>query len=211
MPGTPAGLLTVLKAWSRLMKIHRFTEKTQTKPRLGRLVVFALAAALLPASLLARTVVFWQPGFPTVASQPIERSSLLQALDGMDSQFADVGALNAPATLSEADLLILPYGSAVPANAWKAIEDYLHEGGNLLVVGGQPLRVPVTEADGKFLASAPQDTYSRFPAMPISRGGPDTICPRLRRSAHADSSLSKAGWTGSDTWWMAQGCWLPPL
>jgi hypothetical protein len=161
MPGTPAGLLTVLKAWSRLMKIHRFTEKTQTKPRLGRLVVFALAAALLPASLLARTVVFWQPGFPTVASQPIERSSLLQALDGMDSQFADVGALNAPATLSEADLLILPYGSAVPANAWKAIEDYLHEGGNLLVVGGQPLRVPVTEADGKFLASAPQDTYSR--------------------------------------------------
>jgi hypothetical protein len=96
-----------------------------------------------------------------VASQPVERSSLLQALDGVDTQFADVEALNAPATLQGADLLILPYGSSVPVEGWKAIEDYLHEGGNLLIVGGQPLRVPVTEADGKFVEGAPQDTYSR--------------------------------------------------
>lgn len=161
MPGTPAGLLTVLKAWSRFMKIHRFAEETQTKLRLRRFVFFVVAAALLPAPVLARTVVFWQPGFPTVASQPIEQSSLLQALNGMDAQFADVKGLNEPATLSGADLLILPYGSAVPAGAWKAIEDYLHEGGNLLIVGGQPLRVPVTETDGKFVEAAPQDTYSR--------------------------------------------------
>src|ERR1039458_10020488 len=132
MPGTPAGLLTVLKAWSRFMRIHRFAEKAQTKPRLGRFVFFVLAATLLPASLLAKTVVFWQPGFPTVASQPIEQSSLLQALNELDAQFADVKGLNEPATLSGADLLILPYGSAVPADAWKAIEGYLHEGGNLL-------------------------------------------------------------------------------
>ncbi len=161
MPGTPAGLLTALKAWSLFMKIHRLTEETQTKACFGRFACAVLVAALLPPTLLAKTVVFWQPGFPTVASQPIEQSSLLQALNGLDAQFADVEGLNAPATLSGADLLVLPYGSAVPADAWKAIENYLHEGGNLLIVGGQPLRVPVTEADGKFAEAAPQDTYSR--------------------------------------------------
>ena len=143
------------------MKVHRFTERIQTKVQLGRFVLLVLAAALLPATLLAKTVVFWQPGFPTVASQPVDHSSLLQALVGLDAQFADVDELNTPATLSGADLLILPYGSAVPAEAWKAIEGYLHEGGNLLILGGQPLRVPVTEADGKFVEAAPQDTYSR--------------------------------------------------
>ncbi len=161
MPGPPAGLLTVLKAWSRFMKVHRFTEGILTKAHLGRFVFLVLALALLPATLLAKTVVFWQPGFPTVASQPVDHSSLLQALDGLDAQFADVDELNEPATLSGVDLLILPYGSAVPADAWKAIEGYLHEGGNLLIVGGQPLRVPVTEAAGKFVEAAPQDTYSR--------------------------------------------------
>jgi len=143
------------------MKVHRFTEGIQTKAHLGRFVFLVLAFALLPATLLAKTVVFWQPGFPTVASQPVERSSLLQALNGVEAQFANVEDLNAPATLSGVDLLILPNGSAVPADAWKAIVGYLHEGGNLLILGGQPLRVPVTEAAGKFVEAAPQDTYSR--------------------------------------------------
>src|ERR1700691_2803474 len=161
MPGPPAGLLTVLKAWSRFMKVHRFAKRTQARARLGRSVFLVFAAALLPATLLAKTVVFWQPGIPTVASQPVDHSSLLEALGGLDTQLADVDELNEPATLSGVDLLILPYGSAVPADAWKAVEGYLHEGGNLLIVGGQPLRVPVTEAAGKFVEAAPQDTYSR--------------------------------------------------
>ena len=143
------------------MRVHRLTKEPQAKRRLGRFVFAVVLTALIPGTLLAKTVVFWEPGFPTVASQPIEQSSLLQALNGLDAQFADVKDLNEPATLSGADLLVLPYGSAVPTDAWKAIEAYLHEGGNLLIVGGQPLRVPVTEADGKFAEGAPQDSYSR--------------------------------------------------
>ena len=56
---------------------------------------------------------------------------------------------------------MLPYGSAVPADGWKAIEDYLQHGGNLLVLGGQPLHVPVTQEGTTFVEGRPQDTYAR--------------------------------------------------
>ncbi len=133
----------------------------QQARRLSRFVLIALVAALLPSPIFAKVIVFWQQGFPTAASQPVERPVLAKALDGMDPEFVDLTSLNEPATLSKADLLILPYGSAIPTGAWKAIEQYLHSGGNLLIVGGQPLRVPVTEENGKFVESRPQDTYSR--------------------------------------------------
>ncbi len=143
------------------MKIHGFPQVSRRVPCLIKFVAIALLAAFLPAPLFARVVVFWQPGFPTVASQPVEHLTLEKALDGMDPQFVDLASLNGPTTLSTADLLILPYGSGVPADAWKAIEQYLQAGGNLLIVGGQPLRVPVTESDGRFVESLPQDTYAR--------------------------------------------------
>jgi len=123
------------------------------------LMFFTLFLPALP--MQAKVVVFWQPGFPTVASQPIEKETLDKALDGMQPVFADEAALDAPDTLANCELLVLPYGSAVPVEAWKSIEHYLDAGGNLLVIGGQPLRVPVSLVDGRFVAASPQDTYSR--------------------------------------------------
>src|ERR1019366_2534064 len=64
-----------------------------------RLRTFALILALIalsPASMFAKVVVFWQPGFPTVASQPVDRSALTRALDGMDPVFADLAAMEEP-------------------------------------------------------------------------------------------------------------------
>ena len=133
----------------------------QPEFRALRLFVFAVFLAMVPASLHARTIVFWQPGFPTVGSEPLARATLARALAGMDAQFADLQALKDPATLAGAQLLVLPYGSAFPADAWKEIEAYLHGGGSLLIAGGQPFRVPVSEQASKFIASAPQDTYAR--------------------------------------------------
>jgi hypothetical protein len=129
--------------------------------RAGRLLSIAFLLAFSPVLLAAKTVVFWQPGFPTVDSAPVDRNALSQALAGTGAVFADLKALNDPATLDGADLLVLPYGSACPTDAWKAIHSFLHAGGNLLVMGGQPLRVPVTQADGKFVQDVPQDTYAR--------------------------------------------------
>ena len=122
---------------------------------------FLLAVSLASLQLQAKVVVLWQPGFPTVASQPIDRASLEKALSNLDPVFEDVASLAAPESLSNVELLVLPYGSALPVDAWKSIDRYLDAGGNLLVIGGQPLRVPVTLVNQQYVAAAPQDTYSR--------------------------------------------------
>jgi hypothetical protein len=111
--------------------------------------------------LVAQVVVLWQPGFPTVASQPVERSTLSAALNDLHPVFLDLKALESPGALEKAELLVLPYGSAVPTGTWKSIEAYLQHGGNLLVLGGQPLHVPVTQVGATFVQERPQDTYAR--------------------------------------------------
>jgi hypothetical protein len=126
-----------------------------------RYLCIFFVASLVALPLQAKVVVFWQPGFPTVASQPVDRASLDKALEGLDPVFEDEASLAASETLANADLLVLPYGSSVPVEAWKSIERYLDAGGNLLVIGGQPLRVPVNLANRQYVAASPQDTYSR--------------------------------------------------
>ncbi|MGB9031039.1 MAG: hypothetical protein WCC27_13040, partial [Acidobacteriaceae bacterium] len=108
------------------------------------------------ASLQAKVVVFSEPGFPVVDSQPIGQATLTAAL-GPDAVIAGIDALGHGDALRDADLLVLPYGSAVPTEAWTSIDAYLRAGGNLLVLGGQPLHVPVAGHAGAFTQEAPQD------------------------------------------------------
>jgi hypothetical protein len=123
-------------------------------------LLFALSIALPVAGQEPpKTVIFWEEGFPTVASVPETQAALTGALGAVT--FADEKALDDPATLNGADLLVLPYGSAVPADNWKSIQKFLSSGGSLLVLGGQALRVPVVYQDGKFVQERPQDSYSR--------------------------------------------------
>lgn len=127
----------------------------------------ALAPLYLQAASANRIVVFEQPGFPVVDSQPDEADSLRKALAEVDPEaasqpvFVDETTLAADGTLAGAGLLVLPYGSAFPVDAWKEINGYLSDGGNLLILGGQPFRVPVTIEDGRMVAERVQDTYSR--------------------------------------------------
>ncbi len=125
-----------------------------------RILLAVLLAALAASPLSARVVVFSETGFPTVDSQPVSKSTLQSAL-GSDLVFAGLEDLQGGHALDGADLLVLPYGSAVPVAAWPQIDAYLRGGGNLLVVGGQPLHVPVTGSAGAFTAQQPQDTFSR--------------------------------------------------
>lgn len=104
--------------------------------------------ALAPAYLFAKTIVFWQPGFPAADSVAPSESGLRAALPG--AAFADAAQL--PAALAGAggsDLLVLPYGSAWPEADWNAILGYLDRGGNLLVLGGKPFtRAAYEDAQG---------------------------------------------------------------
>jgi hypothetical protein len=122
------------------------------------LCLAAVLFSMFSYAAVAQVAVFWQPGFPTVASQPIDRATLSAALDPI---FVDLPALQSPGALEKISLLVLPYGSGVPTGGWKAIEAYLQHGGNLLVLGGQPLRVPVTQAGATFVQGRAQDTYAR--------------------------------------------------
>jgi Beta-galactosidase len=120
-----------------------------------------LAFAILSASTLsARTVVFWEDGFPSIDTAPVARQALEKALQGDEVTFAGVDVLANSETLTNAGLLVLPYGSAIPADAFAAIEMYVHRGGNLLVIGGQPFRVPVTRSNGIFTRGLPTNAYA---------------------------------------------------
>lgn len=125
------------------------------------LFVFLAIVALLPSPIFAKVTIFWQEGFPTVASDPIPQAVLGQALDGMDPQFVDLAGIDNAGVLTNSELLVLPYGSAVPVEAWQVIDHYLQDGGNLLILGGQALRVPVMKSGSGFEEGRAQDTYSR--------------------------------------------------
>jgi hypothetical protein len=124
---------------------------------------FLIPLLLVAASTApAKVVVFWQAGFPVIESQPVAHATLERALGNLQPVFSDANGLpselkppNAP------ELLVLPYGSAFPVDAWPSIFAYLRNGGNLLVLGGQPFRVPVMMSNGAFHQEAPQDTFSR--------------------------------------------------
>ena len=120
-------------------------------------IMFRLLLALVlfsfPSCSFARTVVFWQPGFPAADSPEPSESTLQTAFPGAKlaaaTQLAD--ALRAPAT----NLLVLPYGSAWPEAEWNAILEYLDRGGNLIVLGGKAFtRAGYKDGSGWHLRSA---------------------------------------------------------
>lgn len=130
--------------------------------RVSRALLPAALLAALAASAEARVVVFQQPGFPTLDSAAVSREALAAALAGRDLAFADLDALRARGALDGVELLVLPHGSAFPADAWGALRAYLEAGGNLLAIGGRPLFVPVWRRDGAFQAGPAQNGYWRL-------------------------------------------------
>jgi len=92
-------------------------------------------ATLLAQSGMSAAVVFSEPGFPAADSASPSPQQLGAILPGAHLADADHlrDALAAPSAL-----LILPYGSSFPEEAWSAIKQFLDRGGNLLVLGGRP-------------------------------------------------------------------------
>jgi hypothetical protein len=111
------------------------------------LVVFS------PLFSCAKTVVFWQPGFPAADSPAPAEAHLRAAFT--DAEFSDADHLSAALAESETELLVLPYGSAWPEADWDAILHYLDRGGNLLALGGKPFtRAAFQDASGWHLRTA---------------------------------------------------------
>ncbi len=134
---------------------------------LTRAALLAAAVIALAGRADARVIVFQEPGFPAVESEAPSPETLTAALAGLEVSFADIAALQQPQTLAGADLLVLPYGSSFPADAWPELRGYLEHGGNLLALGGRPLFVPVLRrAEGGFQTGEPRsETWRLFAAV----------------------------------------------
>ena len=121
-----------------------------------------LVSVVLPVQ--ARVLVFHEPGFPAIESEAPSSQTLTEALEGLNAELVGLTELQHAEALSDVDLLVLPYGSAFPADAWPAIRTYIYGGGNLLNLGGRALWVPVfrdPEATGGFRQGRAQGTYWR--------------------------------------------------
>ena len=108
-----------------------------------------------------RAAVFQAPGFPTADAPAIDDATLATALSGLP-----VDTIDSPAGLAsrlkraDHDVLVLPYGSAFPLEAWAAIRDFVKQGGGLVVLGGAPFHQPVRQEKGTYVLGPRQPTYA---------------------------------------------------
>ncbi|MEM7585329.1 MAG: hypothetical protein AAF560_18210 [Acidobacteriota bacterium] len=108
-----------------------------------------------------RAALFLAPGFPTVDAPEIPRATLDAALGGLPvDTLESVDALRERLRLRTYDLLILPYGSAFPLEAWVELRAFLRGGGGLVALGGAPLHQPVRQQDDGFVLGVRQPTFA---------------------------------------------------
>src|SRR5215472_6529499 len=110
---------------------------------MGKPGFLALAfVATLPCATPARAqevspvVVLRETGLPSADGPSFLQPQLEKALPG--ARFVSADQLASALAESATRLLVLPYGSAFPEENWSAINAFLEQGGNLLVLGGRP-------------------------------------------------------------------------
>ncbi|HVN48064.1 MAG TPA: beta-galactosidase [Bacteroidota bacterium] len=121
---------------------------------LGVFIIF------FPIFLMSKTIVFYEKNFPAVDNGSINRNVLEDALSALHPQFIDLAELLKKNSLDDCTLLVLPYGSAFPADAWATLQAYVTHG-NLLVLGGTPFFVPVRKINSEWQIERSQNTFSR--------------------------------------------------
>ncbi|MEM6793604.1 MAG: hypothetical protein AAF725_06450, partial [Acidobacteriota bacterium] len=108
-----------------------------------------------------RAALFWADGFPTADAEPIPGSVLETAIEGLPvDRLGSVDALRRELRLRTYDILILPYGSSFPLEAWTEIRFFLKGGGGLVALGGAPFHQPVRQTESGFVSGVRQPTFA---------------------------------------------------
>jgi len=125
------------------------------------LTVFCILifADFLQGQTTTTTVVFEQPGFPTLDTSSAFSQTLHTALP--QAQFVSASELSLSLQKSSVTLLVMPYGSAFPLAQWDSIHSFLLRGGNLLTLGGKPFTRPVYEQQHKWYPLAETYVFAR--------------------------------------------------
>jgi hypothetical protein len=139
-----------------------------------------------------RALVFRAAGFPTLDATPIDARVLDAALAELPATVASTAnELTERLALRDVDVLVLPYGSAFPVDAWPRIRAFLAHGGGLTVLGGAPFHEPVRRAGDTWIRGPRQPAFAHDlligPAEAIAHGAgarvvalPDTgLAPQL--------------------------------
>ncbi len=116
--------------------------------------------------------VFSESSFPTIDGVSVDKQLLQQAFTGWEVAYLNITDLKAQIFTSNHDLLVLPYGSAFPKEAWTSVIKYLQAGGNWLNLGGVPFSVPVIREATGWRSEVRQTAYHKrlgiTQAFPVS-------------------------------------------
>jgi hypothetical protein len=139
-----------------------------------------------------RVAVFRASGFPTVDAPVIAADTLDQALPGSSATaYGTAQALADALRAGRADVLVLPYGSAFPVEAWPAIRAFVEGGGGLVVLGGAPFAQPVRTKGATFVLGTRQPTY----AHDLLIGPVDVVAKADIAGPATVTAASGSGWT----------------
>jgi Beta-galactosidase len=151
--------------------------------------LLSIATAALAADQFSAAVVFSESGFPAAdtASPSAQQLAVLLPRAHLATARELATLLKDPGT----QLLVLPYGSAFPEEAWPDILAFLQRGGNVLVLGGRPFtRSAYHDANGwklrdysvRFARALMIDQYQTTPGSDELQFQPNPALPlRLPR------------------------------
>jgi hypothetical protein len=153
-----------------------------------------------------RALVFRAAGFPTVDAPAIDDGVLDSALSGLPvDRASNVSELVSRLRLRDVDVLVLPYGSAFPLEAWPRIRGFLRRGGGLAVLGGAPFHEPVRSEPGhagSWIRGPRQTSFAHDlligPAESVAR--PANAKTQLAIGLDADSGFTTSFPDASTTW-----------
>jgi hypothetical protein len=152
-------------------------------------LVLVADQALFSQVSMSATIGFSEPRFPVADSAGASAEQMAAALPG--AQLADADHLQSALAAPSARLLVLPYGSAFPEEAWPAIKQFLDRGGNLLVLGGMPFTRAAYRDHGewrlrdysvRFIRTLMIDQYQETPGSKSLEFQPN---PELTLQVHA--------------------------
>ncbi|MBX3233456.1 MAG: hypothetical protein KIT84_37795 [Labilithrix sp.] len=126
----------------------------------------ATAAMQVPATTKPRTppsgaIVFRAHGFPSVDAPAVDDAVLDAALAGVKwTRASTTSELVDQLRSHPYDVLVLPYGSAFPVDAWSPMREFLGGGGGLVVLGGAPFHAPIKHENGRWVAAARSTAFA---------------------------------------------------
>lgn len=135
-------------------------------------------------------VTFDEPGFPEVDAFPLR---------GVPRARVTTSTPELIDALRPGAVLVWRHGAAFPAEAWKAIHDFLDSGGGLLYAGGEPWTRPVVGARGS--RRVEPRTLAQLQALrlnqsyPVDVGG--AILARVPAGNHPTRALPSGTWVAA--------------